>query len=60
MTSAPATPWKAPVVPIREDREIRCPDCGHLLMKGELGSGARVQLKCTRTSCKRIVSFARM
>jgi phage FluMu protein Com len=34
------------------DKEYRCPNCGKLLMKGDVNI---VQIKCTR--CKNIVTF---
>ena len=61
MTQTVAMPvWKGTVIPVREDKTIRCPGCNRLLMKGELGPGSRIQVKCPRAGCNQLLSFARM
>ena len=64
MTQAIVQPhWKEHVIEIQEQKEIRCPKCGWLLMKGELAPGSRIQLKCTRRGTQRcgdLVTFARL
>lgn len=50
---------RMPVIPVAEHKEFRCPECNHLLAKGELGSGGSMQFKCSN-GCKRLVTFARM
>lgn len=52
----PAEP-RGRVIPAVEDKEIRCPECNHLLAKGELAPGSRIQFKCSK-GCRRTVTFA--
>lgn len=48
------------VIPVPVEKEIRCPDCNRLLMKGELAPGSRIQVKCPRVGCEMILNIAHM
>ncbi len=40
-----------------ELRDYRCSSCNHLLFKGDLSLGARVQIKCSRHECGHMMEF---
>lgn len=44
-----------PYIEINRGEELRCPICGKLILKGELGAGGRIEHKCQR--CKTMCRF---
>ena len=32
-------------------KEVRCPECGKLLLKGKFSSGTMLELRCRGTNC---------
>ncbi|MBO4633271.1 MAG: hypothetical protein J5858_15235 [Lentisphaeria bacterium] len=32
--------------------EVRCPECGKLLLKGKFSRGTQLELRCRGTNCK--------
>jgi len=48
------------IIPVRAEKEVRCPYCSKLLMKGELASGTRIQVKCHGSNCRRLLNIERM
>lgn len=51
---------KTPIIAVRDDKEVRCPNCFKLLLKGELAAGSRIQIKCERPRCRTLVNIERM
>ena len=48
--------YSGSVIDISRNVETRCPTCGHLLFKGEVMSGSKIEIKCTGW-CKSIHKF---
>lgn len=47
--------YKGETIHVNQSKEVRCPYCDKLLMKGTLGSGTKVELLCPRKTCKRFL-----
>lgn len=37
---------------LNETHELRCPECGKLLMKGNFSSGTYIDVRCPNNRCK--------
>lgn len=46
------------LIKVDESKELRCPECGKLLAKGDLGQGGSIEQKCLR--CKRLCRFEKL
>lgn len=44
-------------IEVDHNKEIRCPNCGKLLMKGDFGHGTKVEVKCPRNTCKTLCRY---
>jgi hypothetical protein len=42
------------------DGEVRCPYCNRLFLKGTLGPGSQVEIKCGRRECSKVVRINKL
>ncbi len=45
-------------IPIDMDKELRCPGCRKLLLKGDIEDGSKIEIKCPR--CKQLCRFCKV